>query len=274
MLSQRDRAAALEYLRRDPLGNLLLIEMAANVGAAATPSEIPAQIVAAWRQGELEGAASLRPSLIVDANMSPEVQAALIPYLEAVETGLLKSADSVATPLWESLAARGRRALIDRREVAYALRPEHECPLPVRPEAFVRAARDEDLGALVLAARASLREEQRPDPFDGDPTGFTRWVHGRMPRARVVEVDRRVVFAGYADVRRPEGWLVQGVYTVPELRGRGYGTIGMAGIIREAFAAGADHVQLAVVEGNAPAIRLYESLGFRPFAQLRTVLFF
>lgn len=273
MLSQRDRAAALEYLRRDPLGNLLLIEMAANVGVAAGPDEIPAQIVAAWRRGELEGAASLRPSLIVDANMSPEVQAVLIPYLEAVETGLLKSHDAVATPLWESLAARGRRALIDRRETAYALRPEDEKPTPGRSGVCVRAARGEDLQALVLAARASLREEQRPDPFDGDPAGFTRWVRGRMPRARVVEVDKRVVFAGYADVRRCEGWLVQGVYTIPEVRGRGYAAMGMAGIIREAFAAGADHVQLAVVEGNTPAIHLYERLGFRPFARLRTVLF-
>jgi hypothetical protein len=32
-------------------------------------------------------------------------------------------------------------------------------------------------------------------------------------------------------------------------------------------------VQLAVVEGNAPAERLYETLGFQPFARLRTVLF-
>jgi RimJ/RimL family protein N-acetyltransferase len=32
-------------------------------------------------------------------------------------------------------------------------------------------------------------------------------------------------------------------------------------------------VQLAVVEGNAAAERLYEGLGFRPFARLRTILF-
>jgi predicted GNAT family acetyltransferase len=47
----------------------------------------------------------------------------------------------------------------------------------------------------------------------------------------------------------------------------------MAGICQEAFESGADHVQLAVVNGNAAAERLYERLGFEPFAQLRTVLF-
>ena len=47
----------------------------------------------------------------------------------------------------------------------------------------------------------------------------------------------------------------------------------MDSVVREAFASGASHVQLAVVEGNDRAARLYEQLGFEPFAELRTVLF-
>jgi ribosomal protein S18 acetylase RimI-like enzyme len=47
----------------------------------------------------------------------------------------------------------------------------------------------------------------------------------------------------------------------------------VAEICRRAFAAGAEHVQLAVVDGNAAAIALYEQLGFVRFARLRTVLF-
>ena len=77
----------------------------------------------------------------------------------------------------------------------------------------------------------------------------------------------------YADVQRPEGWLVQGVYTWPELRRRGLAAVGVSDLCREAFAAGASHVQLAVVAGNTPARALYEGLGFEPFSELRTVLF-
>ena len=32
-------------------------------------------------------------------------------------------------------------------------------------------------------------------------------------------------------------------------------------------------MQLSVVEGNLPGVKLYEKLGFKPFARLRTILF-
>ena len=88
-----------------------------------------------------------------------------------------------------------------------------------------------------MAARESLREEGRPDPFEGDVRNFRRWVRGRLPRARVVDSDAgRIVFVGYADVQRRDGWLLQGVYTWPEARGRGYASRGVSALCREAFA--------------------------------------
>ena len=98
-------------------------------------------------------------------------------------------------------------------------------------------------------------------------------MRGRVARATVVAVAGRIAFVAYADVRRPEGWLVQGVYTWPDLRRRGLAAISVSAICRTAFESGADHVQLAVVEGNRPAEGLYERLGFRPFERLRTILF-
>jgi RimJ/RimL family protein N-acetyltransferase len=47
----------------------------------------------------------------------------------------------------------------------------------------------------------------------------------------------------------------------------------MRDLCREAFRAGAEHVQLAVVDGNEAGRRLYEGLGFEPFGALRTILF-
>lgn len=272
LVTARDRDAVLVHLAREARHNLLLTEMVAGVGQPASPSELPPQVVAAWRGGEIAGVAALRPSIVLDVAMEREALDACLPLLASIETGLIKSSPRVVTPLWEGLRARGRRALIDRNETAYAL-PRVAWVEPASELAPIREARATDLDQLVEAARFSLREESRPDPFDGDPVGFRRWVRGRLHRARVVEADGRLAFVGYADVRRPEGWLIQGVYTWPERRGQGFARAGMAGLIREALAAGADHVQLAVVEGNLPAIRLYEGLGFEPFSELRTILF-
>ena len=59
----------------------------------------------------------------------------------------------------------------------------------------------------------------------------------------------------------------------PPFRRRGVASAGVSDLCREAFANGADHVQLSVVDGNQAGKLLYESLGFRPFGKLRTILF-
>ncbi len=269
-----ERGAAVAHLDRRRCDNLLLLDLAERVGEAPAPGEMPSEVVAVWRGGRIVAVAALRPSLVLEPEIEPEAFAALRPFLEPLGIGLIKSALPAVDALWSHLATeRRRRAVVDRTETAYAVRPGGAQLRPASRSAAVRGAARSDLDALVVAARESLREESRPDPFAGDPRGFRRWVRGRLSRALVVETEGRVVFVGYADVQREEGWLLQGVYTWPDQRRRGFGAIGVSALCERAFASGAEHVQLAVVEGNEPARRLYESLGFEPFSRLRTVLF-
>jgi len=273
LLSAKDREAALVHLARNPLHNLQLLELASTLGSSLPPTEIQPRLVGAWRQRHLVGVASLRPSLVLDAGVDEEMLDVWMPFLEALPSGLMKSGRQAATQLWQRLARRGRSFLVDRVETAYVLSPDRVRNVDPPPGVELRSAEAGDLDDLVAAASASLREEGRPDPFDGDPAGFRRWVSGRLARARVVGAGGRVLFVGYADVRRSEGWLVQGVYTFPHARRRGLASAGMSGLVQDAFAAGAAHVQLAVVAGNTEASKLYEGLGFEPFGELRTVLF-
>jgi len=263
----------MHFLQRDALRNLQLLDFASRLGLPSGPSEVAPQLLGAFEGRRIVGVMSLRPSLILDCQADEVLLDLWMPFLEALPSGLMKSGWDGATSVLERLVARGRGVMLDRGETAYLVHAERAVELEPPSGAKVRRAVDRDLEELVGAARASLRSEGRPDPFDGDPLGFRRWVHGRLPRARVVESDGGVQFAGYADVRRDEGWLVQGVYTFPQARRRGFAAAGMSGICQEAFEAGAEHVQLAVVTGNAAAERLYEGLGFEPFARLRTVLF-
>jgi ribosomal protein S18 acetylase RimI-like enzyme len=205
--------------------------------------------------------------------MDEDTLEAFIPYFLRIPSGLVKGDRRLVRPIWKALEASGRVSVIDRIEIAYRLRPAAMLPAPGDLPGVARAARPEDLEELIYAARASLWEEGRPDPAEGDPGGFRRWVEGRLVRARIVSDEARTVFVAYADVRRAEGWLVQGVYTWPDARRRGFARRGMDSVVREAFASGASHVQLAVVEGNERASRLYEDLGFETFAELRTILF-
>jgi ribosomal protein S18 acetylase RimI-like enzyme len=269
-----DRDAALDYLSRDSVANLFLLDLTARLDCPPEPGEIPTQLVGAWCNDEIIGIAGLRPSVVLDSGAGKEAIEAFLPYMESLSVGLVKSFAPVVDELWNHLSGRySRRTIIDRVETTYVLREGDATLVDARPDERGRAATDRDLGNLVIAARESLREESRPDPFSGDIKGFQRWVRGRIPRARVVESAGQVAMVGYADVQRPEGWLLQGIYTWPRCRRRGIASFGLSELCREAFRAGADHVQLAVVDGNAAAQRLYEGLGFSLFAKLRTILF-
>jgi RimJ/RimL family protein N-acetyltransferase len=274
LLGPADREAALKFLSRDAVANLFLLDLAANLGRRPSPGEAQPEIVAAWRGGEIVGIAGLHPTLMLDASAGREIVEAFGPYLKRIKVGLVKSLRPGVDGLWQQLSAkRSRRVIVDRIETAYALYEGEAKPVARTAAKSMRRACESDLDELVVAARESLREEDRPDPYLGDVEGFRRWVRGRVARARVVETEGRISMVGYADVRRPEGWLLQGIYTWPDRRQRGLASFGVSELCREAFRAGAQHVQLAVVEGNAAAERLYESLGFRPFAKLRTILF-
>jgi RimJ/RimL family protein N-acetyltransferase len=271
-LRERDREEALAYLDRSPLLNLVLADLVLRIGEPSAGTPAP-EVLGAWRGRELAGLAGLAPSVVFDAAAEREVLEAFFPYLARVGSGLVKSTEEVVGPLQRWLASEGRRVLLDRIEIGFALEPERARLAVPGAGQHVRSATPADLDLLVEAARQSLVEENRPDPTDSDAIGFRRWVRGRVRRAVVVEQDAKLAFVGYADVQCPRGWLLQGVFTWPEYRRRGLAAAGVSELCRRAFASGAGHVQLAVIEGNEAAAQLYERLGFRRFARLRTLLF-
>jgi len=77
-----------------------------------------------------------------------------------------------------------------------------------------------------------------------------------------VFVDGKLVSVACAYVRLPEVWIIGDVYTHPSYRGRGYAKIATSAITRDAVVSGAK-AYLHVEENNAPAIRVYEKLGYK-----------
>jgi predicted GNAT family acetyltransferase len=271
-LRRRDRDAALAHLRGRARDDLFLIDLVRQIGAGAL-ADASTEVLGAWRGSELVALASLRPTVVLETGIERSVLDSLVGPLSDLGTGLVRSEFGGVAPLWARLVARGRRALVDRRETSLVLESDALRVAPPPAGVAIRAAGEGDLEALIDAARASLREEGRPDPFIGDPRGFRRWVSARLSRARIAESAGEVVWVGYADVQLEEGWLLQGIYTWPAWRRRGIARAGVTALCQNAFGARAEHVQLSVVEGNGPALGLYESLGFRVHGTLRTLLF-
>ena len=91
LVGDADRDAVVAYLSQYPLSNLLLLDVAARLGAAPAPGEMRGQVAVAQRNGAIIGVAGLRPSVAFDSAIAPEALEALNPFLESLGIGLLKS---------------------------------------------------------------------------------------------------------------------------------------------------------------------------------------
>ncbi|MDO5495206.1 MAG: GNAT family N-acetyltransferase [bacterium] len=139
----------------------------------------------------------------------------------------------------------------------------------------VRRARPEDLDLLFPAAVAMFREEVGYDPTrSGD--GYHHYVKSLASSGRsyvVIEPlgDRdQVVFKADIGAMWDGIAQVQGVWTHPDLRGRGMGTGAMAAVVEDILTF-APTVSLYVNHYNVAARRVYEKVGFRQEATYATI---
>jgi len=269
--STRKQVAAYlkEGLRNGLHDDLVLLNLCEQL-----PSEGQArpELLALWRGDRLCGVLSRSPMITADHRIDLDAVPSLASHFESLRPAILKGVEETVEPLWELLRSMGYRAELDRHEYGFVLRSLKENTGP-SATALVRRATPRDLEVLVEASRASLIEEGRPDAYAWDPGRFRAWVGSRLEGARLLELDGEIVFVLWIDVMRPEGWLIQGVYTWPGRRRCGFARAGLSAVCQEAFEAGACHVQLSVVEDNAAALALYERLGFCRADRLRTVSF-
>ncbi len=97
-------------------------------------------------------------------------------------------------------------------------------------------------------------------------------VGARIPREVLLEalndhvcygvfIDGKLVSVARTYVRTPHVWVVGGVFTHPDFRGRGFAKAVTAAVTREALLSGA-YALLHVREDNYPAIRAYRRIGY------------
>jgi predicted GNAT family acetyltransferase len=115
-------------------------------------------------------------------------------------------------------------------------------------------------------------EELGVNPLESDREVFERSVALRIGR-RAIHIARdrgRIGFKAEVGAVCSYGAQLEGVYTVPELRGRGLATRALAQLCARLLGT-LPMITLHVHETNTSALRAYENLGFRSAGLFRLV---
>ncbi len=167
----------------------------------------------------------------------------------------------------------GAARLVRAEQPHYAVDLDSLQPPPERP-APLRRAGVGDLEAVVEAGAAMHLEEVGFDPLQLDADGY---------RERMLTLIRRgwvwiwleagsLCFKAECSAVTAEAVQIQGVWTRPEMRRQGMGTLGMATLAQRLLQEAAA-VTLFVNDFNQTAIGVYERVGFRRIGTMRSVLF-
>jgi ribosomal protein S18 acetylase RimI-like enzyme len=138
----------------------------------------------------------------------------------------------------------------------------------------LRAARLDDLERLLPACAAAHEQELGVDPLDRDVDGFRWRTRSQIDEERswVWMEDDVILFKAEASAWTPHAVQLQQVWVDPEARRQGYGARGLSDLCRLLLER-VPAVCLFVRADNAPAIRLYETIGMEHVLDYRSLLF-
>jgi RimJ/RimL family protein N-acetyltransferase len=264
-LEREDQGLALAALDRNPIRDVFIASRILHDGALTSLGPSPL-----W--GAFDAGQQLRGLLHVGPNMVPA----------ADDQGACEALAAAAGGLYPTRMVVGERVTVELlwsmigssypaprevrpRQFVYALEPEWlgDGQVPKAPGMPRLAERSDEDRVLRLSA-AMYTEEMGENPMARDPDGYRRRVRMLISRGwtYVYEAYGDLQFkmdVGCASARTAQ---IQGVFVPPELRGRGLGTTAMAACCALAFARH-PNLSLYVNDFNAPAIALYERIGFR-----------
>lgn len=173
------------------------------------------------------------------------------------------------TELWDEVSTRLPAPREDRPE-----QPVFEIrgPPPAGGTGLRRATLH-DLELLLPACAAAHEQELGVDPLVRDPDGFRWRTRSQIEEGRswLWEESGTILFKAEASAWTPTAVQLQQVWVDPEVRRRGFGTRGLGDLCRLLLA----HVPIVclfVRSENAPAIRLYETIGMVHVLDYRSVL--
>jgi ribosomal protein S18 acetylase RimI-like enzyme len=263
LLGRGDEGRVLDFLDRHPARDVFIASRVLNDGVLRSPGWSPL-----W--GAFSGSGELRGVLHVGPNVVPAfddaaVCEALAPAASgSVATRMLVGERRSVMHLWKLIGPSypAPRETRDRQYV-YSLDPGDLVRRPGRRRGRARLATPHDEERVLQLSAAMYTEEMGENPLARDPAGYRRRVQILTARGwtYVYELGGELQFKMDIGCASGRSAQIQGVYVPPELRGRGVGTMAMAACCELALQR-EPALSLYVNDFNAPAIALYERLGF------------
>jgi len=187
-----------------------------------------------------------------------------------VSPRMLIGEEAAVTELWEA----GRRRFGRPREDRPAQPVYVSNAAPESGGTGLRLATLDDLDTLVPACARAHQEEVGVDPMRRDPNGFRWRTRTQIDEGRswVWLEDGVILFKAEASAWTPAAVQLQQVWVDPPARRNGNASRALRDLIGLLIAR-VPAVCLFVRAENAPAIRLYETVGMRRTLAYRSVLF-
>jgi ribosomal protein S18 acetylase RimI-like enzyme len=262
-IGRDDQPLALEALDRNPVRDVFIASRILHDGALTSLG--PSPLWGAFEQGQLRGLLHVGPNLVPatedeDACESLATAAGGL-YPTRMVVGERHTVELLWTLIGPSFPAPRE---VRRRQFVYAVDPELLVRDPHgRARGMARLAERSDEDRVLKLSAAMYTEEMGENPMARDPDGYRRRVRMLISRGwtYVYESAGRLQFKMDVGCASHQTAQIQGVYVPPELRGHGVGTAAMAACCDLALDRH-PNLSLYVNDFNAPAVALYERIGF------------
>lgn len=266
-VSRATEARALTYLSRAPYLNVFLIHVLLH-----DPSPPADKGVTVALQGDrVIGVAYWGRQLALSAE--PEAVAEFGEYAKR-HRGLrmIVGPRSTVRAFWETVRRwHAPPRLVRDRQLVMVLDRAHLRPYERRTA--VRHARLDEWNAVADGSAEMIRHELAYDPRRSSRE-FASGIRAMIERKLwwVGTIDGRLCFFCHVGPWCDQTAQLQGIWTPPELRGRGYATASLAAICDRLLEI-SPTLSLYVNDFNAEAIALYRRVGFEHAGDFQTILF-
>ncbi|HEV7178628.1 MAG TPA: GNAT family N-acetyltransferase [Candidatus Baltobacteraceae bacterium] len=268
-LTSKHEGAALAYLSRAPVQHVFLTYLILFDVAPATRDAIH---VAFDDAGAVCGLAYFGRQVVLAADDGPTIDAFASIGAHHTNERMIVGPRETISAYWDCVKGRHPQPRVVR-DRQYVMELKRGDIAPFDRNVLPRKARIDEWTAVADNSALMIAQELEYDPRRSSPE-FTANVRAMIDRGLwwVGESFGRLCFFCNLGPWSPQTAQLQGIWTPPEMRGKGLATAAL-GAICERLLAMTPSLSLYVNDFNAPALALYDRIGFQTVAEFQTILF-